>query len=1149
LAEFTDAASVPNTEFYVEPGNWDFTVEGYKESVVVLSGSLTSQAIPATGASLTLSVSPVSGADGTVKISIQLPSDSGITSAQIIKEGDDVGTYHPDASGLVVFEADYPAGVYYIVVKLYNGDNELYGVFSETYYVWAHLLSENTYAPAREDLNSIYTVELHDWHEVNGDVSSTHEAYYQRTDAALTLPAPPMWTDTSGDEYVFKGWYADASHTGSPITTIPAGSVGDKAFYAYWELVTITVSGKTLAVALQWIKDNAAPVWNYIIRLTENETTSAISEEFLIYTQNVEIKLVGDVAGRTVTLGGTGSLLTVGDGATLILGANISLTGISGNTAALVTVNSGGTLVMETGSKISGNSSGGSYSAGVAVNSSGVFKMNGGEISNNTGNNGGGGVYVKGTFTMSDGEISNNTSNNGGGVYVGNSSTFTMSGGKISSNTGTYGGGGVYVEEGRFEMSGGEISGNTTTTSTTDSYHGGGVMVMDGTFTKTSNGTIYGSNATDGLKNTADDGHAAYVSYGSTKRKRNDTAGEGVTLDSTKTGMAGGGWEDTLAQALSWVTANAVEGGNYTITVYADESMPGKTLNYSLKNVSITLSATTTRTISLSNTGSLLTVGENVTLTLGANISLVGMSGNTAALVTVNSRGTLVMETGSKISGNINNSSSGGGVAVNSEGLFEMHGGEISGNTASGGGVYVYSSTFEMSGGTISGNTANDSGGGVFMTGDGQFNMSGGGTISGNNASSNGGGVYLTGGTFEMSGGTISGNTANDSGGGVYVSNSSFVKTDGTIYGSNAAAGLKNTAGSGTGHAVYVYDGSKKRDSTAGTGVTLNNWIDGPQGGWEETLAEALDRVAANAVEGGNYTITVDADESMTGKELNYGLNNVSITLSATTTRTISLDSTGSLLTVGNGVTLTLGANISLVGMSSNTAALVTVNSGGTLVMQTGSKISGNTNTNNGGGVFVNGGTFEMNDGKISDNTGNGVCVSNGLFEMHGGEISGNTSGMGTGVYIKSGGTFTMSNGKISGNTSTSNGGGVVVSATGTFTMSNGEISGNTSTKEGGGVYVSGGTFEMSGGTISGNTSTNSTSTSNGGGVYVSGTFTKTLNGIIYGSNATDALKNTAGSGIGHAVYVNSGSKRRDTTAGESVTLNSATSGTAGGWE
>jgi hypothetical protein len=69
--------------------------------------------------------------------------------------------------------------------------------------------------------------------------------------------------------------------------------------------------------------------------------------------------------------------------------------------------------------------------------------------------------------------------------------------------------------------------------------------------------------------------------------------------------------------------------------------------------------------------------------------------------------------------------------------------------------------------------------------------------------------------------------------------------------------------------------------------------------------------------------------------------------------------------------------------------------------------------------------------------------------------------------------------------------------------------------------------------------------------VYVDsgGTFTKQSGGIIYGSNG-GALKNTAYSDSrGHAVYVSSGSKKRNSTAGVGVTLNSAEYGNVGGWE
>ncbi|MDR0473993.1 MAG: hypothetical protein LBH43_10035 [Treponema sp.] len=147
----------------------------------------------------------------------------------------------------------------------------------------------------------------------------------------------------------------------------------------------------------------------------------------------------------------------------------------------------------------------------------------------------------------------------------------------------------------------------------------------------------------------------------------------------------------------------------------------------------------------------------------------------------------------------------------------------------------------EISGNTASGNNGNNNGGGVHVGNGGTFTMSGGG-ISGNSTSSanNGGGVYVgSGGTFTMSGGGISGNTSSRFGGGVYVNYSSgnygiFTKTGGgTVYGySDESSANRNESNNG-GHAVYVYSGAKRRETTAGPGVNLDSGVSGAAGGWE----------------------------------------------------------------------------------------------------------------------------------------------------------------------------------------------------------------------------------------------------------------------------------------------------------------------------
>jgi hypothetical protein len=333
------------------------------------------------------------------------------------------------------------------------------------------------------------------------------------------------------------------------------------------------------------------------------------------------------------------------------------------------------------------------------------------------------------------------------------------------------------------------------------------------------------------------------------------------------------------------------------------------------------------------------------------------------------------------------------------------------------------------------------------------------------------------------------------------------------------------------------------------------------------TNAAEMEEVLAliNSEQSGKWIIPIGGSFSLSSPvSLKGEALDIWITNSDSSESRISLRS----LTIERGVSLTIEGKVALEGQDSGDH-LVKINRDGSFTLEAGAAVRGNT----GGGVQVYG-TYTMNGGEISGNTaswGGGVRVaSNGTFSMNGGKISDNTAAStGGGVHMASNGTFTMSGGTISGNTAASFGGGVEMGGTfsmsggtisgnsapfgggvradGTFTMNNGAISGNSATSSSGGGVDVWGIFSMSGGTISGNSAS-----SFGGGVrvFTEGTFTKQADGIIYGSNASSTLKNTAGSdSYGHAVYVSSGSKKRNSTAGEGVLLDSTKSGSAGGWE
>jgi hypothetical protein len=523
----------------------------------------------------------------------------------------------------------------------------------------------------------------------------------------------------------------------------------------------------------------------------------------ITHTGNVTVTVDG--GGRTVSLYGSGSLITIGSGVTLKL-KNITLRGSGmNNDASLITVD-GGNLELNDGAVITGNtkysSSTSSYGGGVYIDS-GTFIMNGGAITRNTARSYGGGVYVgSGTFTMNGGTITHNTAtystaapSYGGGVYV-DSGTFTMNGGVISDNKAespinAYGGG-MYVNSGTFAISGGAIMDNTavcTSFSSPINAYGGGMYVNTGIFTM-SGGTISGNTASS----CGASGGGVYVS-----------AGGGFTL-------SGGEISGNTAYSPYVYNSSCGASGGGVYVSGRDFTMNSGVI------MGNTASSTSTSSLSpFSYGGGVYVSGGDFIMNNGV------ISGNTASSSTQSAAV----------------SSCGGGVYV-SAGTFTITGGEISGNETSswspssssscGGGVYVIGSSL-MSGGAIMRNTASGPnspsfGGGVYVSG--TFTISGGAIMENTasaNSSSRGGGVYMDG-IFTMSNGEISGNTASSSysssGGGVYISGGgtqTFIKRGGTIYGdTDAIAGngnaTDNTAVSGNGHAVYL-DNGKRRDSTA----------------------------------------------------------------------------------------------------------------------------------------------------------------------------------------------------------------------------------------------------------------------------------------------------------------------------------------------
>ncbi|MDR1089319.1 MAG: InlB B-repeat-containing protein [Coriobacteriales bacterium] len=386
-----------------------------------------------------------------------------------------------------------------------------------------------------------------------------------------------------------------------------------------------------------------------------------------------------------------------------------------------------------------------------------------------------------------------------------------------------------------------------------------------------------------------------------------------------------------------------------------------------------------------------------------------------------------------------------------------------------------------------------------------------------------GAGIFVDAASCELilnSGTVIKGNNVggNYGGGGICV----YTKGTNSTVTVNAGASIsENDAFRGAGISIY----SASCTLTVKSGASISNNTGGSGGGiYSEGGAEII--VESGAVISGNVARHGYGGAIYVLKYSNLTMKSGAV-ISGNSVSSDTESVFGGGVSVGAASTLTMAAGAKITNNRSETESSYSVNQGGGVYVEGGSlimnggEISGNTGT--GGGVYVRGGSLIMNGGEISGNTcntsGGGVYLYEGSsFTMKAGSILNNSTpnyGYGGGVYVRggsstSGSSFTMEGGTISGNRATY-GGGVSVEYGSTFVMKNGAISSNLATGinsnngaigNGGGVsvgYMHGSSvgkssFTMDGGEISYNEAQGNEKTLGGGGVYVGSESVFTLN-------------------------------------------------------
>jgi len=234
-------------------------------------------------------------------------------------------------------------------------------------------------------------------------------------------PEPPVKVTASQasglyDNYglIFDGWYAaGATQPYNFDQPVNANLTLTARWGAAWPYIDVSAeTGANLVEkAISYAKANAAAGKAFTLFVESGYPVGAQSS----FPTHFNLTIIGTGAERTLTYNGDPAfpLFTLNTAsASLTLGNNITLRGISNGTTSLVHV-TGGTFTMEAGSKITAHTTsyyGGAVYAGVAGTR---LIINGGEISGNT--------------------STNNNTYAAGGVVI-NSATFIMTGGKITGN-------------------------------------------------------------------------------------------------------------------------------------------------------------------------------------------------------------------------------------------------------------------------------------------------------------------------------------------------------------------------------------------------------------------------------------------------------------------------------------------------------------------------------------------------------------------------------------------------------------------------------------------------------------------------------------------------------------------------------------------
>jgi len=827
-------------------GTYDLTVKAYldiEKTRFVAQGTLEDIEISSTPVSSEVTLKALSNDGfGTFSWNINI-SASNVTSAVMVIKQDGAGII---GSPVNLLDTDKNpgaltsliAGVYNITITLIKGVAKEEAVWNELLYIYGELTSN---FPSALVFDDTFFYRTH--YNVTFDSNGGSYVGPQSVMHGGTVPMPSSPPTYPG--YEFGGWYTDpnpGSGDSSYVFSTPV--FDDFTLYAKWIDNSPSNPYKvTNATELRYVGRGDANPTGY-----KNWTLTA----YYLQTANINLTGTGDwipigtsdensftgnyngggktITGLTIDVSGYAGMFNyIGFGGMV---ENLGLIDVDikgGNPGGIVGQNAGSTNIGGTiqNCYVTGKVTGINGAGGIANLNRGIIQncyfngnfesggVNGGIASWNLPYSSTGGIikncYVTGSFTASFSSTSD-----------------LQSGGIAGYNTGTIQNCVALNEKITVSYSGstptiGRVSGGPSTTNLSNNYAWDGMKL-----------TRNGSNVSTYPDINDKDGMSIPAAIARTQTTWTTVSWGGANFDFSDNGPWV--WNGTagmpslrvfgnenvppwawylvdqtynVASLDEWETVVGQINSDYSVTYFGINitnsfSINGTSQNYTFLKGNVTINGNN-NIFTLTGTNSMLKIRAGQTVTI-RDLTILGDGTRTNALIDISatpitSVGTFIMEGNAKVTGNISSNNTGGGVFVNSGGIFIMNGGEVSDNEAngSGGGVYISSNgTFTMNGGKVSRNK-NSTGAGVYIGGsNGTFIMNG-GEVSDNEASNSGGGVYINNnGTFIMNGGKVSRNTAGNYGygGGVIVSAGAFIMNSGEVSG-NKILGEYNSYGGG----------------------------------------------------------------------------------------------------------------------------------------------------------------------------------------------------------------------------------------------------------------------------------------------------------------------------------------------------------------